>query len=125
MAVRTPKNLKFFLHVRHRATNTKLGLRSSNAISKSGIVIFPSKDQKPHCTVYCHISAYMLGTGHYLSPGGEGYCGSVVTEGPKEEKSLKILKGFRGGGDHSNLLEQCQTWGFTKVGNSFEGGSLQ
>ena len=63
----------------------------------------------------------MLGTGHYLSPGG--YWGSVVTEGPKEEKSLKILEGFRGG-DHSNLLEQCQTWGFTKVGNSYEGGSL-
>ena len=27
------KNLNFFLHARHRETNTKLGLRSSNAIS--------------------------------------------------------------------------------------------
>ena len=30
--VRTPKKSQIFLHARHRATNTKLGLGSSNAI---------------------------------------------------------------------------------------------
>ena len=35
MAVWTPKRSKLFLHARHRATDTKLGLRSSNAITNT------------------------------------------------------------------------------------------
>ena len=34
-AVRTPKDFQIFLHARHRETNTKLGLCSSNGINET------------------------------------------------------------------------------------------
>ena len=34
-AVRTPKISQLFLHARHKASNTKLGMRSSNAINRT------------------------------------------------------------------------------------------
>ena len=81
---------------------------------------------------------YHLGGGSEDFGGGGGHLifrrkggRSVLTESPKRGRSLKnfgrILE-VRGGGDHSNLLGQCQTWeggGITKVINSYDGGLLQ